>query len=59
MRIDPSVPLHQSLGDAQFVRSKGFDGLTKLELTGTDRVGLTMAELHHSSMSVTSIPLMK
>ncbi|CAM8879935.1 hypothetical protein QQ045_020203 [Rhodiola kirilowii] len=32
--------IEQSLGDAQFVRSKGFDGLTSLELTGTDRVGL-------------------
>ncbi|KAL9676290.1 hypothetical protein QQ045_004503 [Rhodiola kirilowii] len=42
--------IEQSLRDAQFVRSKGFDGLTLLELTGTDKVRLTMAELHHSSM---------
>ncbi|CAM8959044.1 unnamed protein product [Rhodiola kirilowii] len=29
--------IEQSLRDAQFVRSKGFDGLTLLELTGTDK----------------------
>uniref|UniRef100_A0A7N0V828 ACT domain-containing protein ACR n=1 Tax=Kalanchoe fedtschenkoi TaxID=63787 RepID=A0A7N0V828_KALFE len=32
--------IEQSLGTVQFVRSKDFDGLTALELTGTDRVGL-------------------
>ncbi|KAL9687191.1 hypothetical protein QQ045_031589 [Rhodiola kirilowii] len=49
--------IEQSLGDAQFVRSKGFDGLTLLELTGTDMVGLTMAELHHSFIFLKGITL--
>lgn len=32
--------IEQSLGTIHNVRSKGFDGLTALELTGTDRLGL-------------------
>ncbi|KAL9668155.1 hypothetical protein QQ045_002530 [Rhodiola kirilowii] len=32
--------LEQSMGTIHHVRSKSFDGLTALELTGTDRVGL-------------------
>ncbi|KAK3038505.1 hypothetical protein RJ639_029803 [Escallonia herrerae] len=32
--------IEQSLGDIQFVRSNCYEGLTALELTGTDRLGL-------------------
>jgi UTP:GlnB (protein PII) uridylyltransferase len=44
--------IEQSLGTIHFARSKSFDGLTALELTGTDRLGIlsevfaVLADLH-------------